>query len=609
MAHVVPLGEFAGDGWYPGYRPERFAMPYVIDPPGPFRKCDEKNFWYLDFHWSRGLTPLAATLWSSDGYCWGSQHAAESLPLPTSHGIATRFAGTHLYSSAIPETDPKEIHARAHRLSAKLPHFVENFQQIWASERDRLEVGWNHFQSIELTKVPTRQFPDLLTQARGYHKLAMEIHFEVAYQLLTNFVGFHAACIDMGINPAEIGKFLQGEDTKIMETDRELYKLAIKARRTGLSHVFTANEPPRLREALSRHGGPASAWLTEFDDFLNVYGWRQEAACDVGLPSWIEDNRIPLGLIKTFLTSNEDHDFEAAALNAIGEREAAIDAARSRLTKEDQAVFDAGLASNRAANFPWWQDDHNYYIDLRVMLPLRRVCQELASRVGADHKDDMFYLFWPELLDVAGGKPYNGLSGMVRDRRDYFDHWQAKRSTMPRALGTIPDAVADPVLIEILGLNPVSISAVRNPAAAITTTLSGLPASKGVARGIARVLQSSDDMQRLEPGSILVCESTSPNWTPAFGAIAGAVCDSGGLLSHAAIVGREYGVPTVTAVGVATLAIADGDEIEVDGTSGKVTIMKKAGRSSTPPQCAGTADQGASLLGHLGTAGSATYLP
>jgi pyruvate,water dikinase len=93
---------------------------------------------------------------------------------------------------------------------------------------------------------------------------------------------------------------------------------------------------------------------------------------------------------------------------------------------------------------------------------------------------------------------------------------------------------------------------------------------------VARVLQSSDDMHRLEPGSILVCESTSPSWTPAFGKIAGAVCDGGGMLSHAAIVGREYGVPTVTAVGVATIAISDGDTVEVDGTNGRVTILKKA---------------------------------
>jgi phosphoenolpyruvate synthase/pyruvate phosphate dikinase len=117
---------------------------------------------------------------------------------------------------------------------------------------------------------------------------------------------------------------------------------------------------------------------------------------------------------------------------------------------------------------------------------------------------------------------------------------------------------------------------VQNPNAANETVLTGVAAAKGTATGIARVLQSTDEMHRLEPGSILVCESTSPTWTPAFGKIAGAVCDGGGMLSHAAIVGREYGVPTVTAVGVATLAIGDGDLIEVDGSAGRVTILKKA---------------------------------
>ena len=221
------------------------------------------------------------------------------------------------------------------------------------------------------------------------------------------------------------------------------------------------------------------------------------------------------------------------------------------------------------------------------MLPLRWGCQELARRENADDQDDMLYLFWPELIDVASGRrPYAGeLKSLVGERRQYFDHWFSKRSEMPKVLGTIPEAVEDPVLIEIFGLNPSAIKAVQNPDAAKQTVMSGVAAAKGTARGIARVLQSSDELHRLEPGSILVCESTSPNWTPAFGKIAGAVCDGGGMLSHTAIVGREYGVPTVTAVGVATLSITDGDEIEVDGTTGTVTIVTKA---TTTPDTAET---------------------
>jgi phosphohistidine swiveling domain-containing protein len=406
----------------------------------------------------------------------------------------------------------------------------------------------------------------------------MEIHFGVMYPLLVNFLGFYGACAEMGINTADIGKFLQGEDTKIMETDRELYKLAIKARQAGLGQVFADNTGGNLRAALSAHGGAASVWLTDFDDFLQVYGHRQEATCDVGVPSWIEDNTIPLDLVKTFVLKEEDHDFEAAARNAMAEREAAIDTARSGLTKEEQAVFDAGLQSNLDANFPWWQDDHNYYIDLRISLPMRWACQGIADRIGADHRDDTLYLFWEEILDVsAGRRPYDaGLRSLVEQRKQYFDYWLQRRPTLPKVVGTIPESVNDPILIEIFGLNSHFLRAVEAVSSGSQVkTLTGVPASKGTGRGIARVLHNADELHRLSPGEVLVCESTSPNWTPAFAKIAACVCDGGGTLSHAAIVGREYGVPTVTAVGLATMVISDGDEVEVDGTTGRVTVLKQ----------------------------------
>ena len=576
MANVVPVDPYTGE-WYPGYKPEHFDAPYVVDAARPFRPGDEQSFWFLDFHWSRGLVPLAATLWSTDGYCWGTQSAAEKLPVPPARGVTCRFAGTHLYGSPLPETDPREIGARAGRMGVNLPYFLQNYESIWNAGREELEATWDYFHGLDLGAVPTGDLASLIVSARRYHKRAMEIHFDIMYPMLLNFLGFYGACAELGLNPSDTGKYLQGEETKIMELDRELYRLSVKARQAGLAQVFADNEPAQLRAALSAHGGSASQWLTDFDDFLQVFGHRQDATCDVGRPSWMEDNANPLGMVKTFMLKESDHDFEAAARNALAERDAAIDAARSSLTKEEQAVFDQGLAANQAANFPWWQDDHNFYIDLKVMLPLRRACQELARRVGADNMDDLLYLFWPELMDVAHGKPYPGeLESLVRDRRQYFDHWHAKRSDMPKVLGTIPDSVEDPILIEIFGINPGSLRAVQNPDAANQTALSGVAAAKGTATGVARVLQSADELHRLAPGEILVCESTSPNWTPAFGKIAGCVCDGGGMLSHAAIVGREYGVPTVTAVGVATLAIGDGDEIEVDGTNGRVTILKRA---------------------------------
>jgi pyruvate,water dikinase len=143
-------------------------------------------------------------------------------------------------------------------------------------------------------------------------------------------------------------------------------------------------------------------------------------------------------------------------------------------------------------------------------------------------------------------------------------------------VGTVPESVSDPILIEIFGLNSRFLQAAATGLDGTSKVLTGVPASKGVGRGIARILRDPAGLHRLSPGEVLVCESTSPNWTPAFAKIAACVCDGGGTLSHAAIVGREYGVPTVTGVGLATLLIADGDEVEVDGTSGQVIVLRPA---------------------------------
>jgi phosphohistidine swiveling domain-containing protein len=283
-------------------------------------------------------------------------------------------------------------------------------------------------------------------------------------------------------------------------------------------------------------------------------------------------------MIKTFLQKGTEHDFEAARAAAVEDREAAVDAARSTLTLEEQKLFDSGLASCRAANFPWWQDDHNYYIDLRISLPMRWACQAIADRVGAGHQDDTLYLFWEEIMDVSSGRrSFGEFTSLVEQRKQYFDYWLQRRPTLPKVVGTIPESVNDPILIEIFGLNGHFLRAVEAAhSGGEVKTLTGVPASKGIGRGIARVLHNADELHRLSPGEVLVCESTSPNWTPAFAKIAACVCDGGGTLSHAAIVGREYGVPTVTAVGLATMVISDGDEVEVDGTTGRVTVLKQA---------------------------------
>jgi pyruvate,water dikinase len=106
--------------------------------------------------------------------------------------------------------------------------------------------------------------------------------------------------------------------------------------------------------------------------------------------------------------------------------------------------------------------------------------------------------------------------------------------------------------------------------------LTGKGASRGQVRGRARVVRQLKDGAALERGDILVCQTTSPPWTPLFAIAGGIVTDTGGILSHSAICAREYGFPCVVATQVATAMIPDGATIIVDGTAGTVTIETPA---------------------------------
>jgi pyruvate,water dikinase len=104
--------------------------------------------------------------------------------------------------------------------------------------------------------------------------------------------------------------------------------------------------------------------------------------------------------------------------------------------------------------------------------------------------------------------------------------------------------------------------------------LAGSPASPGVARGRARVITDTSQIAAFEPGEILVAPQTDPSWTPLFMVAAGVVVDVGAMGSHAMIVSRELGIPCAAGVADATSRIPDGTLVEVDGSSGKVTVLE-----------------------------------
>jgi len=581
---VFPVDEFVKEELYPGYRQAFGSQPFVAGPVRPFSLADNERYWLRDsLHFSEGMVPASiATL--DDAQTWGAQLGAEIVGVPPTRGSVNRLAGTHVYIGTIDVDTPWQVQARAARFGQYVSPVLADFDSYWAMRAGELTSAYEHFDNLDLSAMPPDELWTVLKDAYAFHRRAWFIHFEVMYVLTANYLAFYALAEEIGLSGSQVSAFLAGQQTFYGRTDEELWRLAGLARSMGLEEPLTHGSPGDMRKRIAALPGGA-AWLSEFDAFLAVYGHRTEETCRIDTPSWIEDPSPALYAVGGFLAKPAGFDFHKARSAATAERDAQIDEARRRVNGGDLQRFNEALASNQAANFAWWNEEHNYLIDRRAAIPVRRATLELGARLAADGRierpDDMFFLFKPELfaaMDSGGGKAWPELAAMIPDRRAYFEHWRERGPSLPTMLGTIPHTVPDPIMIEVFGLSGHFLETQRggesgDRADTEATEIRGFPAAKGVVEGVARVITTVTDLHCVLPGEILVCGGTTTEWTPAFGIIAACVCDTGGSLTHAAIVSREYGIPCVVGTAVATQVIKTGDRVRVDGRAGTVLVL------------------------------------
>lgn len=576
---VFPVDDFVRDELYPGYRQAFGTQPYVADPVRPFGPADNAGYWLRDsLHFSEGMVP-ASIAFLDDAQTWGAQLGAEIVGVPPTRGSVNRLAGTHVYIGTIDVDTDWQIQSRAARFAGYVGPILADFDRYWGMRAAELQSAYDHFDRLDLTAMDPGQLWTALKDAYAFHRRAWFIHFEVMYVLTANYLAFYSLAEEIGLEGSLVSALLSGRPTFYSRTDEELWRLAGRARELEVSApLLSAGPADALAQIAARPHG--DTWLAEFRAFLKTYGQRTEETCRIDTPSWEEDPAPALYAIGSFLSRPAGYDFAAARQAAIDERDARIEGARRAVNGEDLKRFNEALASNQAANFAWWNEEHNYLIDRRAAIPARRVSLELGARLAADGRierpEDLFFLFKPELFDVMGGNAtrWPELAALIPDRRAYFTEWRPRGPELPTMLGTIPDTVPDPIMIEVFGLSGHFLATLKGDSGGeAAAELRGFPAAKGVVEGTARVITSVAELHKVQAGDILVCGGTTTEWTPVFGIIAGCVCDTGGSLTHAAIVSREYGIPCVVGTAAATKTVKTGDRIRVDGRAGTVRVF------------------------------------
>jgi pyruvate,water dikinase len=363
---------------------------------------------------------------------------------------------------------------------------------------------------------------------------------------------------------AEHLQLLQGFPNKSVESDMALWRLSLEAkRRPRVATLLTSVEAARLDAALAE-SDDGRAFRGAVEEFLDTYGWRSNEF-DIASPTWKEDPTTVFKIVKDYL-HRQDYDPEAEFKSLVSARMARERVLMDSLSGAGQAET-LRQALTGAQQYLPVQEDHNFYIDQQgsavQRVPILEAGRRLHGKGLLADPSDVFYLHYDELQDLLRGRRGNAQELASRRRSEQEED---RKLTPPPAIGTPlpPEVQQNPMTGKFFGEDP--------PKSADPRIINGNGASAGKYTGTARVVLSLDDSDRLAPGEVLVCPATMPPWTPLFGIAAAVVTDHGGVLSHTAIVAREYQIPAVVGTKVGTSLIQDGQKITVDGGNGTVKL-------------------------------------
>jgi pyruvate,water dikinase len=292
--------------------------------------------------------------------------------------------------------------------------------------------------------------------------------------------------------------------------------------------------------------------------FLDEYGMRCAGEIDITRTRWSEDpaTLVPviLGNVRNFEPGAGKRHLEQGRQESWRKEQELLTRLRD-LPRGQQKAEETKRMIDRVRTFAGYREYPKYGMVSRYFVykqALLREADRLVRSGALREKEDIFFLRFEELQEVVRSGEAD--AGLILERREAFRSYEAL--TPPRVLTSDGEAITGRYRRD------------DTPPGA----LPGLPVSAGTVEGRARVVM---DMTRadLESGDILVTAYTDPSWTPLFVTVAGLVTEVGGLMTHGAVIAREYGLPAVVGVEQATRLIRDGQRIRVHGTDGYVEIL------------------------------------
>ena len=568
--------------------------------------AEDEKFWFCDSqHWPTVFKPFETIGGEFAVKCLG-QYNTRHLLIPPANGIEFKIHLGYLYMSpvGVPE---EQMAARAPEFERRAGHYFQNWDSLLANWKVKVRATIDEMEALTFASLPDAvPFDDIVSgKAKDGSEVLMEnydrliqlcyqnwqYHFEflnLGYLAYLDFFGF---CKEIfpGIADQSIAKMVQGVDMELFRPDDELKKLAALAIELGLDALLSDTDD--VAGTLDRIGkaDKGQQWLDAYtaaqDPWFNFTVGNGFYGHD---KYWLEHQEIPLGYIKDYVRRLHDgHQIMRPVEALVAERDRIYAEYRDLVDGENLALFEAKhqLASTA---YPY-VENHNFYIEHWTMGVFWRKVRELGQMFADagfwSDRSDMLYLTRGEVRDAifdyvtgwAVGADATGphyWPAEIERRRVIIDALSSQRPQP--ALNTPPERITEPFTMMLYGITTEQVEQwLAKDDGSDDGALTGMAASPGDVEGIARVITHADQLGDVQEGEILVATITAPSWGPIFGKIKAVVTDIGGMMSHAAIVCREYGLPAVTGTGSGSTTISTGQLIRVDGNTGRVEVLER----------------------------------
>jgi phosphohistidine swiveling domain-containing protein len=584
------LGQFFGD--------ESFPVSWDAEVERDF-------FWvYDDLHCPHPVSPM---FFDIGGWWLSCDHMFRRFGTPFAVDWLAKNVNGYVYTTAIP-ADP-ELRIDATEYSARygarvprdatfattmgayldtvLPVYGRDFADWW---RDRLrpEMERNFaFLEARLDAADAMTLADaacLLEDAIDVHDRHWKIHWMLNFAQLSATLNLRAVMQEHHgrVDEALLGRLQNSASDRNWDSIEALWQMKNEARDDPeLRASFAVDSAAEIARSLEASERGRRFFAERVEPYQREFGWHAVWSHEFIFPTVREQREPVLELVRGYLTTDYDFpsaieamrlDIEAASLEILeGLTGAALEAMR-----------EANAVNRRMAPLT---PDHHFYIDQGANAHLRLVLMEVGRKLieagRLDQPDDVMFLRYNELRSLIGSAAAIPARELVATRRL---EREAAQALHPRDwIGTVtPSQLAFPYLV-----NWGYPDRFYQQQSDDQRVIIGLGASAGVVEGIARVVQTVDEFDEVRDGDILVCQMTNPAWVVLFTKIAGLVTDTGGTTSHPAVLAREFGIPAVIGTSVATQRIVTGDRLKVDGTAGRVEILRgESGEAATEPASA-----------------------